>query len=121
VAAAIATAATDERAAGQIYNVGEAETPTTAKRVRRLAAVVGWDGDVVPVPASDLPEPLQAPGNWQYELATDTRRLRDELGYAPPVAEAEALRRTVEWERAQRAATDAPDYAAEDEVLKSRP
>jgi nucleoside-diphosphate-sugar epimerase len=122
VAAAIAMAATDERAAGQVYNVGEAETPTEAERVRRLARVVGWEGDIVPVPASDLPEPLQAPGDWRYELATDTRRLRTEFGYEAPVTADEALRRTVEWERARRAEEDAPDpdYEAEDAVLDRR-
>lgn len=121
VAAAIACAATDERAAGQIYNVGEAEAPTEAERVRRLAAVVGWNGDVVPVPSDDLPEQLRAPGDWQYELETDTRRLRDEIGYEAPVTGEEALHRTVEWERAQRveADTPAPDYEAEDAVLEN--
>ena len=122
VAAAVATAATDERAAGRTYNVGEAETPTAAERVRRLARVVGWEGDVVPVPASDLPEHLQVPGNWKYELATDTRSLRDDLDYEAPVGADEALRRTVEWERARRAKTNTPepDYEAEDEVLHFR-
>jgi nucleoside-diphosphate-sugar epimerase len=119
VAAAIALAATDERAAGRIYNVGEAETPTEAERTRRLARVVGWDGDVVPVPADALPEHLRAPGDWRYELVTDTRRLRDELNHEAPATMDEALRRTAEWERAQRAATDAPDYAAEDAVLEN--
>jgi nucleoside-diphosphate-sugar epimerase len=80
---------------------------------------VGWDGDVVPVPADALPEHLRAPGDWRYELVTDTRRLRDELNYEAPVTMDEALRRTAEWERAQRAATDAPDYAAEDAVLEN--
>jgi nucleoside-diphosphate-sugar epimerase len=118
VAAAIAHAATDARAAGRVYNVGEAETPTAAERVHQLAGVVGWDGDVVPRPADDLPDSLRAPGNWAYELATDTRRLRTELDVETPVGREEALRRTIEWERAQRSADDRPDYAAEDAVLE---
>lgn len=100
VAAAIACVATDSRAAGRIYNVGEAETPTEAERVQQLARVVGWDGDVVAVPPETLPTDVQAPGDFRYELATDTRRLRNELGYEAPVARDDALRRTVEWERA---------------------
>jgi nucleoside-diphosphate-sugar epimerase len=122
VAAAIACAATEERAAGGVYNVGETETPTAAERVRQLGAVVGWTGEVVPLPADELPDHLQAPGHWQYELATDTRRLREELGYQSPVPRDEALRRTVEWERAHRAQDNrpAPDYDAEDAVLDGR-
>jgi nucleoside-diphosphate-sugar epimerase len=120
VGAAIACAATDERAAGQIYNVGEAETPTEAERVGQLAAVVGWDGDVVPLPTKALPDHLRAPGDWRYELAIDTHRLRTELGYEAPVTAVEALRQTVEWERIHRSETDAPrpDYDAEDAALR---
>jgi nucleoside-diphosphate-sugar epimerase len=119
VAAAIAQAATDPRAAGRIYNVGKTETPTAAERVETLGRVVGWTGEVVPLPADQLPEHLQAPFDWRYELATDTRRFRKELGFRTPVTVEEALRRTVAWERTQRSESAArPDYAAEDEALR---
>ncbi len=70
---------------------------------------------------NDLKEHLQMPGDWRYELATDTGRIQDELGYEPPVTMEEALRRTVQWERAWRAESDAPapDYEAEDAVLQN--
>jgi len=121
VAAAIAHAATGERAAGQVVNVGEATTPTAAERVEALGRVVGWAGEIVPLPAEQLPEHLHAPFDWHYELATDTRRLYDELGFQPPVTFEEALRRTVEWERAHRPADAEPladEYAAEDAALR---
>ncbi|NBC16358.1 MAG: NAD-dependent epimerase/dehydratase family protein [Bacteroidetes bacterium] len=119
VAAAIVQATTDDRAARRIYNVGEAKTPTEAERVEALGRVVGWTGKVVPLPADQLPEHLQAPFDWRYELATDTRRFREEVGFRPPVPVKEALRRTVAWERAQRfGPADRPDYAAEDEALR---
>ena len=117
VAAAIAHAATDERAAGQVVNVGEATTPTAAERVEALGRVVGWAGEVVPLPAEQLPEHLHAPFDWHYELATDTRRLYGALGFEAPVSFEEALRRTAAWERAHRPAdAKAPtdEYAAED-------
>ena len=44
VAAAVALAATDERAAGRTYNVGETETPTEAEWVRAIGGAAGWDG-----------------------------------------------------------------------------
>jgi nucleoside-diphosphate-sugar epimerase len=121
VAAAIAHAATDPRAAGRIYNVGEAKTPTAAERVEDIGRAVGWDGEVVPLPTDELPEHLRAPFDWRYELATDTRRFHDELGFQPPVPFEEAVRRTAAWERAQRPddadhLTD--EYAAEDAALR---
>lgn len=121
VAAAIAHAATDPRAANRVYNVGEAKTPTAAERVEDIGRVVGWAGEVVPLPADQLPDHLQAPVDWRYELATDTRRLYDELGFQPPVSFEEAVRRTAAWERTQRpddAKSLDDEYAAEDAALR---
>jgi nucleoside-diphosphate-sugar epimerase len=119
VAAAIARAALDERAAGRTYNVGEAATPSQADRVRELGRAVGWDGSVVALPGDALPEHLQTPFDWGYDLATDTSRLRNELGHRDPVGRTDALRRTVEWERRVRSDdSERPDYAAEDEALR---
>ena len=47
---AIALVATDDRAAGRIYNLGEPNHPTTTELVREIAAVVGWQGEIVTVP-----------------------------------------------------------------------
>jgi hypothetical protein len=58
----------------------------------------------------------------EHHLATDTSRIRDELGYAERVSRAEALRRTIEWERAHPPEEINPeefDYQAEDAILKS--
>jgi nucleoside-diphosphate-sugar epimerase len=122
VAAAIALAATDEQAAGRIYNIGEREPPTEAKRVQKLAEIVGWTGEVVELPTEELPDHLQAPFNWQYELATDTSRFRDELGYSEPVSWEEALEQTVAWEQmnVSRTTEDGQfDYAAEDAAVEN--
>jgi len=122
VAAAIAFAATYEQAAGRTYNVGERETPTEAKRVQKLAEIVGWTGEVVELPNEELPDHLQAPFNWQYELATDTSRFRDELGYSEPVSWEEALEQTVAWEQMNVSGTTEDgqfDYAAEAEAVEN--
>jgi nucleoside-diphosphate-sugar epimerase len=81
VAAAIALAAMHPAAAGRVYNVGEAQTPTIAERL-------------VWLPPSSVP--VAAPGarNFSQDIAYDTTRIRAELGYAEPVSEAEGLRRT---------------------------
>ena len=122
VAAAIARAATSQQAAGRIYNVGERTTPTEAERVQALGEVVGWEGEVIELPNEDLPDHLQAPFCWEYELATDTRRIRDELGYTEPVAREDAFEQTVAWERRslpERADNAAATYAAEDEAVRA--
>lgn len=121
VAAAIARAATSKQAAGRIYNVGERKTPTEAERVQALGEIVGWEGEVVERPNEDLPDHLQAPFCWEYELVTDTRRIRDELSYSEPVAREDAVEKTVAWERrslSERAENAAAIYAAEDEAVR---
>ena len=123
VAAAIALAAIDDRAAGRLYNVGEAHTPTLEARVQALGRAAGWTGEVVRLPDERLPRHLRGPLRYEVDLAVDSSRIRGELGYAEAVAGDEALRRTVEWERSVAAAVDpaAYDYAAEDAALRAPP
>jgi dTDP-D-glucose 4,6-dehydratase len=52
------------------------------------------------VPTAQLPEPLRVSNDASQDYAVDSSRIRDELGYAEPVPQEEALRRTIEWERA---------------------
>ena len=120
VAAAIALAVSDPRAVGRVYNIGEAESLTYADWVRAIGRVAGWSGQVVVVPDGRLPPKLRPPaGDYSQHLVADTGRIRRELGFMEPVPREEALRRTIEWERARRAQGDAmpPDYEAEDAVL----
>jgi nucleoside-diphosphate-sugar epimerase len=54
-AAAIALAVTDDCAAGRIYNLGEASTPTLLERIQRLGNLVDWQGEIVALPKEQLP------------------------------------------------------------------
>jgi nucleoside-diphosphate-sugar epimerase len=119
VAAAVARAAVEERATGQIYNVGEPDAPTEAEWVEQIGRAAGWRGEVVAVLPEFLPKALLMAVDWRHHLVTDTSRLRNLLGFTEPVAHAEALRRTVEWERAHPPAfrPEQFDYAAEDAAL----
>jgi len=60
------------------------------------------------------------PGNFDQHWTTDTGRIREELGYREAVAEADAIRRTIDWDRATPAPSTAPgfDYDAEDSALR---
>ena len=122
VAAAIALAATDERAAGRIYNVGEAEAVSELEWARLIAEAAGWNGRFVTVPTEKAPAHLVSPANLDQDWAADTSRIRAELGYREPVSRSEAIRRTVEWERAHPPAQSDPaqfDYAAEDALERA--
>jgi nucleoside-diphosphate-sugar epimerase len=123
VAQAIALAVSDERAAGRVYNIGEATVPTMAERVREIGQVAGWNGTVVPVSSERLPPHLRAPYQPQQDLVVDTRRVRNELGFSESVPNDEGLRRTIEWERGHPPETGDPgpaEYAAEDAALQGR-
>ncbi|MDI9636282.1 hypothetical protein QM565_11010 [Geitlerinema splendidum] len=58
-----------------------------------------WHGEIITLPKDQLPSHLQMNLQWQYHLAIDTTRLREELGYVEPIPEAEALRQTITWEQ----------------------
>jgi uncharacterized protein YbjT (DUF2867 family) len=61
VAAAIALAVDDERAAGRVYNVAEPTVYAEADWVRRIGDAAGWSGEVVAIAETDLPEQLRQP------------------------------------------------------------
>lgn len=120
VAKAIALAAIDDAATGRIYNVAEPDVSSTAEFIRDIADVVGWGGRVVELPTGALPSPWSE-YHLEQHILTDSNRIRRELGYRETMQRAEALRRTIEWERANppdplpRAMFD---YAAEDRALE---
>ena len=78
VAEAIALAVVDARAANNVFNVGEAHTPTMAERLARLP---DWD-----VPPAD-----EAGKNFAQDVAYDTSKIRRELGFVEAIAEAAAM------------------------------
>jgi nucleoside-diphosphate-sugar epimerase len=78
VAAAIALAVVDDRAAGKTYNVGEVSTPTVAERLEFLP---------------DRPDHalFDQPANFEQDIAYDTGRIRRELGYREMIEERTAM------------------------------
>jgi nucleoside-diphosphate-sugar epimerase len=78
VAKAIAFAILDERASGRTYNVGEAITPTVAERLAYLP-----DRPSAPL--------LREKGNFAQNIAYDTSRIREELGYREAIDERAAM------------------------------
>jgi len=116
VAAAIALATVDERAAGRTYNVAEPVAYTEAEWVRRVGEAAGWTGRVLTAPTGRISLPFRV----EQSLDTDSGRIRRHLGFTEIVPSLEGLRRAVAWERANPA--DQPSsigllsYEAEDEL-----
>jgi nucleoside-diphosphate-sugar epimerase len=120
IAAGIALAVTDDRAVNRVYNVGEPDALTEAEWVRSIGIAAGWQGEIVVLPKASMPEHLAAPYNLKHHLKADTTRIRRELGYAEHITRDEAMKATVDWERAH--PPDQVDagrfnYAAEDAAL----
>jgi len=123
VAAAIALAATDDRAARRIYNVCEEPSFSELEWARKIAAAMRWDGDFVVLPTERTPRHLLKPGNAAQHWTASSTRIRRELGYEESVTIEEAIRRTIRWEREDPPAAallEQFDYAAEDAAVAGR-
>ena len=124
VAAAIALAATDDRAARHIYNVCEEPAFSELEWAGKIAGEMRWDGEFVVLPAERMPRHLLKPGNAAQHWAASSARIRHELGYKEPVAIEEAIRRTIRWELENPPGVGLVpefDYAAEDAAVAGQP
>lgn len=123
VAHAIALIVGTQSAAGRIYNVAYERALTEIEWVKEVARVDGWAGEVVLVKSDSLPESLREDAfDLRQDYVVDSSRIRRELGYTETASEDEALRRAIEWERANppdAGSQPEPDYEAEDEALST--
>jgi nucleoside-diphosphate-sugar epimerase len=80
---------------GHAFNVGDAHVPDAADLCRALAASLGLPLEVgPPAPGEAVPD---CPWAVPRPVVLETAALRARLGYAEPVAWAEALARTARW------------------------
>ncbi|MGA8271368.1 MAG: NAD-dependent epimerase/dehydratase family protein [Candidatus Sulfotelmatobacter sp.] len=119
-AAAIALAATDDRATQRIYNVCEEPPFSELEWAGKIACEMQWEGKFIALPDERTLPHLIKLGNAAQHWSASSARIRRELGYEEPVAIEEAIRRTIRWE------LDNPpdlafgaqfDYAAEDAAI----
>jgi nucleoside-diphosphate-sugar epimerase len=97
VAAGLALAATHEAAAG-VYNLGPKAAGDHLAWADRFAAALGWAGELRAVARDAVAEPLRArlsALDLTLPLATDTARIRGELGYREVTDPEAALDRTI--------------------------
>jgi len=124
VAAAIALAATDDRATGHIYNICEEPPFSELEWAQKIAHEMQWGGEFVVLPVERTPPHLLRPGNTAQHWSASSARIRHELGYLEPVEMGEAIRRTIRWETENPLAAGVAgqfDYAAEDAAVADRP
>src|SRR5262245_36405980 len=124
VAAAVALAVTDARAANRIFNLGEGDALSESEWARRIGLAAGWGGDVVAVPEDALRESMLEPYRWEQHLVAATSHFREELGYVEETPRQVGLKRAIEWERANPPSVidlKRFDYAVEDAALKRIP
>lgn len=122
-------AVTMDRAAGRVYNVGEIDALPMSSWIALVGEAAGWSGDVLPLPAEQLPPHFVTRHNFVQDWVADTDRIRAELGYEKIVDRQEAIKRTVRWwEEELRSGRPHPmdtlpradDYQAEDVALHRR-
>jgi len=100
----------------RVYNIAEPNAQSELEWLRALAQVMNWNGEIVCKPSG------KKEYEWCQYIASDTGRIRSELGYRERADADEALRRTVEWESEQikSGAYERPvDYAEEDALLNA--
>jgi nucleoside-diphosphate-sugar epimerase len=110
-----------ERAAHQIYNIGEAETLSEQEWVTEIGRTAGWKGIVVAIPRVALPEDWPDDMDTNQHLVVDSTKIRKEMGYDEIIQRDEALRQTIAWEIRHPPSLVDPrrfNYALEDSLLE---
>ncbi len=120
---AVAVVATDDRATGGVYNVGEPDALTQSEWALLVGKMMTWGGQIVVRPSDEMPPLLRdgRPDVWEHHLVADTSRIRRELGYREVVSREDGLRRALAW-YAENPPDDPKtagklDYEAEDKAL----
>jgi nucleoside-diphosphate-sugar epimerase len=121
IADAIVLTIYNEKAANQIYNIGEQRPLTTRMWVEQIARVAEWEGKIVTIPKEKLPDEMIPKMNTSQHLVSDTTKIRKELDYEEHINNNTALERTIQWERENKPEKTSDkqfDYETEDKILK---
>jgi nucleoside-diphosphate-sugar epimerase len=97
VAAAMALAATDDRALGRVYNVADGAY-TSLELAQTVADALSWQGEIVTAPEDALPESLRFGVADPHPVVCSAARIERELGFKPPIPFVEGLRSTALWD-----------------------
>jgi nucleoside-diphosphate-sugar epimerase len=116
IAAAIKMAVHHEKTAGEVFNLGEATAYPEAEWVKMIGEASGWKGRIVLADGPELPTHLRKDFNWRQPWVVHTRKFQEQTGFVEPDSPPTALRKTVDWIRAQNrvlSPAQANEYALE--------
>ena len=102
--------------AGEVFNLGEATTPTMRLRAEQIIAAAGAAATLVEVPDGDLPPDLGITGHVAQPLLVSSAKATERLGWRPSDPQA-ALARTVAWHLDHPPTDDDGDFSADDAAL----
>ena len=112
-----AVEADDEAVAGEVFNLGEATTPTMRLRAEQILSATGSSAVLVEVPDDVLPPDLGITAHVAQPLLVSSAKAAERLGWQPSDPAA-ALARTVAWHLEHPPAADGDDdFSADDSAL----
>ncbi len=95
-----AQAAKRPDSANRIFNIGEKKAPTIMERIRHLATIIGWEGDLVSLPDDEVPAHILPVGNFDQNLELDTSKIRKEIEYKEVTDYYDGLNDSIQWYKA---------------------
>lgn len=116
VAHAIVLASEDKHTLNKIYNVADPRAFTELEWVKQIGLVTGWTGKIAVVGNGRMSMAVNTDQHW----VTNTRRIREELGYKEQIGIMEGIRKTVDWELDNSTVPEGAlehEYEAEDALL----
>lgn len=123
IAEAVAIAATDPKAANQIYNIGEEKTISVEQWIQAFAKELNWSGEILILPKQKLRKLAENDINYKQDFVADTNKIRKELNFKEIVSRLNAIKRTIDWETNYPPVTIDPNqfnYEVEDKILRSQ-
>jgi nucleoside-diphosphate-sugar epimerase len=118
VARAVRLAMETEQAGGQVFNVAQRTTWQVRLWAERILEAVGWEAELVRVPAEVLPEDLGVTKGHGQHLLADTAKAAHILGWVHDDPEP-CLRRSVEWHLANPPEDADADFSSDDIALEA--
>lgn len=118
LAAGVRLALESDRAAGEVFNLGEARSASIGLWLRWIVEAAGAEVELVRVPDEAVPDDLMLTRSLSQHLLVDTAKARAVLGYGDTDPR-EAVHRSVRWHLEHPPAPDgAPErFAADDRAL----